>query len=163
MLSVFISLIIFCISVTIHVIVFRKFSDFGKKNYKTSVVFVAGFFLLVFVLGINGQNNLWTYSSLLLYILISIYYVLLLTTLFLGEKGPSIQILDILVKNKSATFREMVLHFQRDNPTGKRLKDLVKTHIIEVRKGRYYISRKGKKAKRIIDLYRSMTGWYSSG
>jgi hypothetical protein len=111
----------------------------------------------------NTLNKGWTMSALLFYILISGYYMILLTTLLMGEKSMSVKLIDILMKIKNPAYGKIMHEMMIDDPIKLRLKDLVDSKSVNHKNGKYYISGEGNRIRNITGFYKKITGWHSNG
>lgn len=147
------SLIYYLITVLIHALLYRFHS---RKRFfrKTLLVFSTGI-LIVFWL---QNNNPFTYSATLLYLLLIGLHLVFFTSPLLGDEGPSAKINFLLDKKGKMSRNQLINSFSDDDLIVKRLREM-EGRLIFRKTGKYFLSDRGKKLIKLVNRYRRLMAW----
>lgn len=150
---ILISVSIYIVSVIVHVLIHRILRLMGIRTFKTTTVFIIGF-LVNSAVAINGS---------FLFALLSILHIIFYTSPFLGDESPVTKIVELLRVNKRMSFQRIAGAFSDTTLVVKRLKDLERSGLIEIKNNRYFVTNRGKKLFNLIDVYRKFLHWDRGG
>ena len=102
-------------------------------------------------------------SSLFLYILLVLNYLVYYLSTFSGEESPSLKLYFLLKNGERKTLREIVREFPKKEIIDMRLDSLKAGKFIKQRKDVYVILPRGEKLAKLFTLYRKFLSWQSSG
>lgn len=184
MLSLVVALIFFLLSVVAHIVVYRLFSNYitpevqltevqlketsgverenppevkSKKprelEYKKKLPY-QGFFIFPLVAIINFFATSLPFSSTLLYILLSIIYLVYFINASSGEDSPSGRIYMMVKKKGPMTGKQIEREFSASQLIGKRLNSLTSANLLVKEGVVYKASPKGRLLVEAISLYK---------
>lgn len=171
MLYISITLIIFFLTVILHIIIHRVLLKFSYESYKIFIpVFIFGFIADIYIILFLPNNSLieagnynwWTerlvWTPILFFILLTIsFFVFFLSPL--GEESPSSVILLLIRKAKKLTGNKILSQFSDDKLIKKRLDYLITLGWIQKKDKMYSILPKGDNIAAKILIYRKLLGW----
>ncbi len=175
MFSILIAVSFFLLSVVCHVFLHRLLVRWRVNAIFSTAVYIAGFVMMgtIFFPTISTEKSnevarsLWStplpLTSLILYTLLSCFHLVFYTSPLLGDKSPSSRIILYIRKKGSLSYNEIRRSLIDTPLITKRLDDLVAARWIERGKGRYRLLPIGLLLTRILETYRSVVGWKSSG
>ncbi len=175
MINIFISIMVFLAVSVIHVGIYRMLKKIGIKSFKTVIIYVLGFLLLSFVswpivssaayLAHNtaGLDVLLPFSSLLIYLLVSILAIMFFTSPYTGDISPTLQIIRLLKRNGAMSNKDLLDSFSADELIDNRLRFLVQSGYVQKKRASFYITPKGLRLISVINMYRKWIKWKSSG
>jgi hypothetical protein len=173
MLSIISVILCFIFTLLIHILISRILIFYGKKSLKLLYIFAFGliFFAIFFVsiiqpISIDHKGIFFLplpLTSIFLYILLFIFFIVYYLSTYSGEIGPSIKLYSILRRYGKRTFAQIVKDFPEKDYIFKRLFSLQEAKFISYRNDTYKILPQGKYLSDILNIYRSIIGWKSSG
>jgi hypothetical protein len=130
MVTVISSLIIFILTLFIHILFRRRGGLKDKLSMQIYLDFVYGFGLNIvvsyyFYTKAEYFGEPLIFSSLILYILISFAYIIFAASPILGEESPSSVIILLAKKYQSVDYQDIYQELSKQDPIKKRLDDLV--------------------------------------
>lgn len=176
MIYIFSGLIIFIFCTVIHIWLHRLLQKNKIKTLKTCFIFVLGGLINIgFMFSITGNQNAlsnetlnwWTLplplTSVFIYFLLSISYVL--TFIYPNSKqiSPTYKIILLLQKKKSLSEKEILSCFSDKELIFGRLRFLVSHGFVKELEQNFVALPKGKKFDRIINFYRRLMSWDKGG
>lgn len=160
MTSLLISLLSYVIFVGIHVILHRYLVRIDKKTFASVLVFFIG---LLIHAGISFLFLPLPWTSITLYGLLSWLHIVIFTESYYGDMGPSRQILAALKEKKAMTYQEIVNLFSDHVLIEKRIHNLQHDGLVTGDKSRLQATGRGLKLHRLLESYRALLQWKSSG
>ena len=154
MFSIFIAIVTFLTVFIVQFLLVRIFRILHIHTFVSFAIYIIGLTIVVFL--VLPQNGL-PYTSILVYILLTI---LLLTFSFvpmLGVQSPTSVIIRTLQKRQS-TISQLKAAFDEKQMIMKRVEDLVNVGLVKKRGGRYVISALGLFLARLISSLSSLMG-----
>lgn len=140
MISFFYVYFVFGIALVLHIIIHRV----GIRSIKNSIVFGFGYF---FISGV---------SSIVIYSLLSLLWVILYLTPLLGGESPTSMILESFKKKRQQTASDLVNLFTNTGLIWKRIDDLRSSGLIVKNGAGYVVTMKGNMVARCIIFYQSL-------
>ena len=176
MIDLGIAIVVFVLTAACHVLIHNAFVSRSRASIKTIAIFIPGFFALWLALILlhtqwftynTEMLNWWTAplprSSLIVFFVLSIFYILYYGSAFFGDESPSSKIYEFLRKKRTASYRDITRLFSDRELIHNRLNDLASVGIIEDIGDTYRIKRTGFWLIALIEQYRRFLGWESSG
>jgi hypothetical protein len=161
MITVLISILIFFITLFLHILYRRR----GKIHDKFSMIiyldFLFGFILnICIIIFISPQFILnkdnFIFTSILLNGLFTLAYIIFITSPIMGEDSPSSEIVLMARKYGSITAKMVRNELHEDILVKRRLDDMVRAKWIKYKNSRYYILYRGKLLSKLIGIYRDL-------
>ena len=175
MLYLTVSIAAFCLTLTAHVIIYRLFKKIDADILIAFLTFAVGFILagsLVYFIFRqyqinNAGDNLWLrplpLTAVVVYLLLSVAYLIFFLAPYLGEDSPTSTILIMLKKNNRRTFGQIRTKFTNQKLIGLRLVKFIDGGYVRKHHNKYFILPKGKLVATIINFYRQILGWNTFG
>lgn len=169
MIHIFISVLVFILVTIIHVIVHRVCVLTGRKTFKSVAVYLLGLISLVILPFLNIIGNLFpsVYSlpltGIVFYSLISILYIMFFTSTYSQDVSPSIQLFLHIKQSPGISHHKLLRYFSEYELIDRRMHNLVQNGYIRKSSNKFYISNSGQTLIRLIDGYRHLLRWESSG
>lgn len=160
MISIALSFISYLISVVIHVLLHRYLVRVGKKTFASVGVFFIGLVLHA-VVAFRFLPLPWT--STVLYGLLSWLHIIVFTESYYGDMGPSRKILAMLRKKHAMTYHEIVTLFSDQVLIENRIHNLERDGLIRGKNGHLCATKRGRNLHRLLQWYRALFHWESSG
>jgi hypothetical protein len=163
------STIAFFVTIGLHVFIFRTFGIFTKRKNKLYSVFVIGFIIHsaivfgFFPISLLRNGEFLPLTSSCLYILLCMIYLIYFLATFSGEEGPSLKIYLMMRRYKKRNYHQISKQFSQHEVVEKRLNSLTCEGFVRYENNRYYVNKPGKRLVRLIESYRTILGWHSSG
>lgn len=165
MIYVQISILLFFVSVLVHIGIHKLLLKIGIITFKAWFVFLLGFILnsyILFSYSTRASTKELFFVSLLIYPLLALDYILIIMTPYLGYISPSSKII-LLLKKKGMTRKEILNHFSNQEEIDQRLTDLLNDRLIQKTRSHYTIQNKGTMFLRFISFYRNVFNLRSTG
>lgn len=170
MVYILISIILFILTVIIHIFTHRILVKVGVVTFKTVGVFLIGFLInfitIIFYYNKNKSNmrgELWLmpipFTAVVLYGLLLLVYFALFTGPCWGEESPSSKIFLMVKKKKGMNIAEIKNNFRNEDLVMRRIDDLIGVNWLEKQKGKYKVTSRGKLILKFIIFYRKILGW----
>lgn len=167
MIFIVVSLISFIFTVLVHILFHRWLIEKGRATVKIFSVFLFGFILNAFLILFLFHNGNWRsiplpMTSVALYGLFSLTYIIFFASPFLGDESPSSKILLLVKKSGKMSFEGIKDNFSDEKLILKRLKDMARANLIEEKgesKKRYRILPKGQKIAMFVIFYRRLMSY----
>lgn len=164
MIFIVASVILFILTVLVHIFFHRWLMGRGGVTIKIFSVFLFGFILNAFSILFLFHTRKWgviplPVTSVFLYGLLSLSYIIFFASPFLGDESPSSKILLLVKKNGRMSLEKIKDNFSDEKLILKRLKDMMKAGLIEEKGGsqkKYRILPKGQKIVMFITFYRRL-------
>jgi hypothetical protein len=160
MVTLIISFLMFLTTLILHLL-FRRIGGAKQKlsmriyaDFGLGFLTDAGIIAVMHILKISGQDL--PVSSLLLYVLMALSYIIFAASPVMGEESPSSVIVLMAQKNGSVSYKDILRELSGSNPIRKRLDDLVTSGWVGYQNGRYQILPFGKKLLFPVKIYRSL-------
>ncbi|OGG04283.1 hypothetical protein A2Z33_03990 [Candidatus Gottesmanbacteria bacterium RBG_16_52_11] len=174
MLDIFVSITIFLLVAGAHILIHNAAAS-GRIYLPRSIFlfFISGGLLNWMVLntlprlGHSGWAALLMYplplTATVIYVVISVIYILYSGSAVYGDYSPSAKIYLYLVKRGRATEKELKKLFSDTELVTNRINDLIHMGFVGRKSDAYFVSTKGKFLYILIEIYRRIIGWRSSG
>jgi hypothetical protein len=163
---IIITLILFILSVIIHILFHKLLLMFGIKTFKGVIVFIPLLIILIIICTLFPDPIVdkidFRLTAYFLYILMVLSYILMISSPILGDESSSSKIINLL-KVKSFSEYELNHFFSNKILIKKRIDDLIKSNLIILNKNIYYCTNKGKFIAWFFKVYRSLMGWNECG
>jgi hypothetical protein len=160
--SLFVSIALFILTVIFHNVFHRLLLKYHIITFKSVGIFLIVFFVLVVsaLLEFKGIFHIRINLTIItLYLILSLDYIVVISSPFLGDEGPSSKIVFLLKKHKSLSKDNIINKFSNERLIKKRLNDLTRSKLIEKRNNKYFIISGGKRLVSLIKIYRKTIGW----
>ncbi len=163
-----------CITV-IHVFIHNLLVSVGHKIFKTVAVYGVGLIGLLVLFSTNAVDNIFPMqtaawlriplplTAIVFYSLFSLLYIMFFTTPYTGDESPSIKLQQLIRRSSGITRQAIFRNFRNLELIDRRLDNLVQTRYIRKSGNKFYVSQKGQTLIRLIDSYRHLLRWNSSG
>lgn len=164
--SLLVSIILFMTTLFVHVMVYRTVKKFKSDTEVTLFIFSVGFInsaILICWLSKDNYFSILPLTSIFIYLLLSLIFIIFFLYTYLVEEGPSSTILSVLKKKRKIPERQIYDNFSDTKLIGSRMKDLIKQGIVVEKNKRIFIQGKGKLIANLINVYRKMLGWQNFG
>lgn len=164
---ILISVSIYIVSVIVHVLIHRILRQRGIRTFKTVLVFLIGFIvntaILFYLAGAPGCGLKLPLTAGVLFALLSSLYVIFYTSPYLGDESPATKVIAILGVKKKMNSLQIMGEFSDSQLIIKRLNDLKRDGLVEMKNNRYCCTDKGMKLVDLIDMYRKLLRWDRGG
>lgn len=166
MVTLLVSIILFLLTLFVHVIAYRKVKKFKSDTQVTLLIFLIGSIISAFFICWLSKNKYFSIlplTSIFIYLLLSLIFIIFFLYTYLVEEGPSSTILSVLKKKRKIPEQQIYDYFSDSRLIGSRMKDLLKQGIVIEKNKRILIQKKGKLIADLINIYRKMLGWQNFG
>lgn len=173
MLYLFSSFLSFLLTLIIHIVISRIMAKRHQKSLKTLFVYLLGLGLhlwfcvsIIQPISVNQKGFIFLplcFTSVVLYILFFCSFVVYYLSTYSNEVGPSVQIYLLMRKYKKRTLSQILQTFSDEELIYKRLTALKNGGFIHYKNNRYTILPKGIALSKLLNFYRALTRWESSG
>lgn len=152
------------LSIILHIFIVKLRFILKISPLKAVLVFFVGLIgcLVTNLFILNPSEVSLPYSSILLFISLAAAYAGITGSPSLGDQSPTTSML-LYLQKKPAKRQELLLHFKTTDVLAKRMEDFVGMGFIEKKKGRYFLTSKGKQMAKIFKLYRQILGLSEGG
>ncbi len=168
MIFLLIAVSFFMVCILLHIQLHNFLAKRNIMTLKTVYIFIAGALLLAvtlqtlgpFVRSITAISDAIKeplfFSSLCLYILLSVSFTIFFASPFLGDESPSSKIYLLLKKNGTMTKEELLSYFTDKEIVLKRIDNLIFVGWIEVKNNHLRVTKKGKFIASLIFFNRTL-------
>jgi hypothetical protein len=169
MITIFISFFVFAIVAMTHVLLHRWLITKGIKTFKSTFIFSFGFMMLLFIFWLQQISGFYRsydfipITAIIIYMLTSMLYIMLFTSPYTGDISPSTMLLSLIKNSPGLTLPVILKHFSNQELIENRLKNLISQAYVQKSDQIYKVLPKGKNLIRLIDTYRRLLNWKSSG
>lgn len=160
MISIAFSILVYLCFVCVHVFLHRYLVRIGKKTFASVGVFFIG---LVVHSAVAFRFYPLPLTSIVLYGLLSWLHVIVYTESYYGDMGPSRKILAALRKKREMTEQEIIGLFSNQVLIKKRIQHLQQDDVVREKNGYLLATEKGLRLHRLLEGYRALLKWESSG
>lgn len=160
MISIAFSILVYLCSVCVHIFLHRWLVSIGKVTFASVGVFCIGFFVHA---GIAISYLSLPLTSIVLYCLLAVLHIIFFTSPYNNDLGPSITLYFALQKHRVMTEKELLSLLSDEVLIHQRLRDLQSSGLIYRTKNSASATEKGKSLDRLLETYRRLLGWKSSG
>ena len=154
MFSIYIALVIFFFSFIIQIFIVRVFRYVHIHTFFSFLVYLIGL-IVVIVFSFSGELP---YTSILIYILLTLLLMTISPIPLLGVRSPSFLIIMILDKKKKLTQTQLNQRFNEKEMILARLEDLVDVGLVRRRADTYIILQKGLLISHLITACSAFMG-----
>lgn len=172
MIYLVISVLVFLVTIPVHIIIHRILLYFDSLSFKTVIVFLLGLIVdvvLVFSLYLSNREavNIWNmplpYTAVIFYLLLTAVYMIFYTSPFLGNISPSTEILLLLRRYKKMSYQKILSCFTGKELVLDRLKSLEEAKLIKYHQYRYTILPAGRRIVLFFVWFRKLLNWNRGG
>ena len=166
------SVISYLVCTGIHAMLHRLLARWRKMTFASVWIFLLGLIFQVvnvwyFLHPSDPWNSIWNlplqWTSIVMYGLLVWLHIILYTGPYFGDQGPSIRIRKRLTASGPMTLEEIRNLFSDHVLIEKRIHDLIAGEFIEKRNGRFTATSKGFRLHNLLEQYRKLIRWDSSG
>lgn len=154
------SLMIFILSVLLHILICRFFDKLQIRSFKSVLIFPLGLFILILP---NPWKDDFILTPVAVYILFSIIWSLLFISVYYRDVSPTFKILSLAGRKKRFSLKEVTGIFSDRELIFNRLEGLISSGQIKKNKDSYYVTAKGVKLIFLINIYRKILNWNQGG
>ena len=173
MLYIIQAIIIFMLSLIVHIGVFRLFRKLKNEASVSLIIFFTGFIIASAVIFRSYSQNmaervgLWItpllWTAVVFYFLLALSYIIFFLYSFLVEESPTSTILGLLRKKRKVSEKEIFANFSNAKLIETRLTELIGRNIIRKDKKLLRVSKKGEVIAGVFKYYREILGWKNFG
>jgi len=175
MIYVEFTLLFFCFTCVVQLMIHRILMIIGKRTFATVHVLTVGcminatviYFLYRSLSPISQNGSLWFYpipvSASVLYILLYFAYIIYSVSPYLGQEGPTSRILMLFRKHQKLTEQQLIAAFTDKEIIFDRIDDLVRSKCVTKRGTYILLSPVGSIIARGILKYRTVLGIQRGG
>lgn len=165
MIYLVLSFVVFIITAVSHFLVFRLNSK-ARSMLVAFIIYFAG--LLLDVLFISNTRSLGMtiplpFSGIILYLLLSVAYLIYISPVILSDSSPSNTIIETLLVEEKASDRQLTDKLTAVNFIEKRLSEMMRAGLIQKNRHKYKLTSKGNVIARIFLYYRALYKWDRGG
>jgi hypothetical protein len=145
---------VFVLFIYIHRVLHMYLKKHLMLSYTVTLSYLFGLIPLTILLYFIGSEVI--YSSIILYLLLSLLMSFLYLGVVLGGETPSSMILNALKNNPHMTKEQILSIFSEKILIWKRIEDLSRAGLIKIRESNITATTKGKNITRYIKLYETL-------
>lgn len=169
-----VSFLVFVATAFFHLIFYKK-SLLKQTVLANLLIFLIGLIGELIIISYLSINNTFPkfsadwkfvplpFSSLTFYILLSVTYLIYLSSIILADKSPSNTIIEMIINGGKISRKRLINKFAKSNFIEKRLAEMVKTELILENDSTYTVTVRGKTIARLIETYRQIYKWDEGG
>lgn len=164
--SLLVSIVLFMTTLFVHVVAYRKVKKFKSDTAITFLIFSIGLIISAVFICWLGKYKIFPIlplTSIFIYLLLSLIFIIFFLYTYLVEEGPSSTILSVLKKKRKIADSQIYDYFSDSSLIGSRMRDLIKQGTVVEKNKRIFIQNKGKLIATLINIYRKMLGWQNFG
>lgn len=162
MSSIFLTLIIFFTSFFFQLIALRVIHRTHIHVFASFSIYILGFIIVV-VSAVQSMGTELPYTSILVYILLTMLLITFSFVPLLGLRTPSSLIMEKVQTERNVTFPQLEKMFDERKLILIRLNDLVDIGLVKKQRNRYVISYKGLWLARLVSGWSRIMGWKMQG
>lgn len=160
MISALVALFSYLLFAFIHILIHRYLVRIGKERFASIGVFFIGFIIHAMI-AFQFLPLPWT--SIIAYSLLSWLHSILFTGPYNNDTGPSMTIYFALRSRLRMTHSELLNVLSDEILILQRLRHLQSSGLITKNHGTYTATPRGKRLDTLLESYRGLLGWKSSG
>lgn len=157
MISILFSLSVYIVTACLHVLLYRLLEKRGIHTFSSVLIFFGGLAVVFF-----GAKSLPA-TAIALYSLLSWLHVILFTSPYFNDLGPSITLYFALRKKKVMTKDQFLALLSDKKLLIDRLDTMIAGGYVAKQENRFFITPKGRLLHEFLETYRKLIGWKSHG